>query len=69
MDFGSITSALGLGGEFNTPVGALIEKATSESLVNTDWALNMQICDEVRVGINHQAVFTLLVHVLDLAGG
>ncbi|CAM9711501.1 unnamed protein product [Pylaiella littoralis] len=51
MDFGSITSALGLGGEFNTPVGALIERATSESLVNTDWALNMQICDE----IDHQA--------------
>lgn len=47
MDFGSITSALGLGGEFSTPVGALIEKGTSESLANTDWALNMQICDEV----------------------
>lgn len=34
-------------GEFSTPVGALIEQATSESLVNTDWALNLQICDEV----------------------
>ncbi|CAM9860638.1 unnamed protein product, partial [Hapterophycus canaliculatus] len=36
-----------LGGEFNTPVGRLIETATSESLVTTDWGLNMQICDEV----------------------
>lgn len=35
-------------GEFSTPVGGLIEQATSESLVNTDWALNLQICDEVR---------------------
>ena len=34
-------------GEFSTPVGGLIEQATSESLVNTDWALNLQICDEV----------------------
>ncbi|CAN0572894.1 unnamed protein product, partial [Ectocarpus sp. 12 AP-2014] len=38
------------GTEFTTGIGSLIEKATSESLVNTDWALNMQICDE----INHQ---------------
>lgn len=56
MDFGSITSALGLGGEFNTPVGALIERATSESLVNTDWALNMQICDEVRMPLRLYAM-------------
>ncbi|CAM9576659.1 unnamed protein product, partial [Scytosiphon promiscuus] len=35
------------GGEFNTPVGRLIETATSESLVTTDWGLNMQICDEI----------------------
>lgn len=34
-------------GEFSTPIGGLIEQATSESLVNTDWALNLQICDEV----------------------
>lgn len=53
MDFGSITSALGLGGEFNTPVGALIEKATSESLVNTDWTLNMHICDEVGMSMHY----------------
>eukprot|EP00903_Cladosiphon_okamuranus_P005348 g5344.t1 len=47
MDFGSIKSALGFGGEFSTPVGGLIEQATSESLVNTDWGLNLQICDEI----------------------
>ena len=34
-------------GEFSTQVGALIEQATSESLISTDWALNLQICDEV----------------------
>lgn len=38
---------LGLGGEFLTPVGKQVEQATSESLVNADWGLNMQICDEV----------------------
>lgn len=34
-------------GEFSTPVGGLIEQATSESLVNAEWGLNLQICDEV----------------------
>lgn len=48
MDFASILPNLGLGGEFLSPVGKEIEQATSESLVNPDWALNMQICDQVR---------------------
>eukprot|EP00904_Undaria_pinnatifida_P013217 jgi/Undpi1/9025/HiC_scaffold_26.g11485.m1 len=47
MDFASILPNLGLGGEFLSPVGKEIEQATSESLVNPDWALNMQICDEI----------------------
>ncbi len=42
-----LPSAAPTPGEFSTPVGALIEQATSESLINTDWALNLQICDEV----------------------
>lgn len=45
MDF---LSSMGLGGEFQTAVGSEIEKATSERLVSPDWALNMEICDEVR---------------------
>lgn len=48
MDFASILPNLGLGGEFLSPVGKEIEQATSESLVNPDWGLNMQICDQVR---------------------
>lgn len=42
-----VSSSLGLGGEFMTPIGKGVENATSESLVNPDWTLNMQICDEV----------------------
>lgn len=42
-----VSSSLGLGGEFMTPVGKGVENATSESLVNPDWTLNMHICDEV----------------------
>ncbi|CAM9634116.1 unnamed protein product, partial [Choristocarpus tenellus] len=38
---------MGLGGEFSNPVGAAIEKATSESLVGADWSANIQICDEI----------------------
>ncbi|XP_055079695.1 target of Myb protein 1 isoform X2 [Periophthalmus magnuspinnatus] len=36
-----------LGNPFSTPVGQLIEKATSSSLPSEDWALNMEICDIV----------------------
>lgn len=36
-----------LGNPFSTPVGQLIEKATSSSLPSEDWALNMEICDLV----------------------
>ncbi|XP_055009050.1 target of Myb protein 1 [Boleophthalmus pectinirostris] len=36
-----------LGNPFSTPVGQLIEKATSSSLPSEDWALNMEICDVV----------------------
>ena len=32
---------------FNTPAGELVEKATSTTLENEDWGLNMQVCDAV----------------------
>lgn len=46
MDFTSMLPA-GLGFEFMTPVGKLIEAATSENLVSANWGMNLQICDEV----------------------
>ncbi|KAI7803062.1 target of Myb protein 1 isoform X1 [Triplophysa rosa] len=36
-----------LGNPFSTPVGQLIENATSSSLPSEDWGLNMDICDIV----------------------
>ncbi|KAM8723627.1 target of Myb1 membrane trafficking protein isoform 3-T3 [Acanthopagrus schlegelii] len=36
-----------LGNPFSTPVGQLIESATSSSLPSEDWALNMEICDMI----------------------
>ncbi|CAL1588497.1 unnamed protein product [Knipowitschia caucasica] len=36
-----------LGNPFSSPVGQLIEKATSSSLPSEDWALNMEVCDLV----------------------
>ncbi|TRY91440.1 hypothetical protein DNTS_018805 [Danionella cerebrum] len=35
------------GNPFSTPVGQLIEHATSSSLPSEDWSLNMEICDIV----------------------
>uniref|UniRef100_A0A9J7YVS7 Target of myb1 membrane trafficking protein n=1 Tax=Cyprinus carpio carpio TaxID=630221 RepID=A0A9J7YVS7_CYPCA len=36
-----------IGNPFSTPVGQLIEHATSSSLPSEDWGLNMEICDFV----------------------
>ncbi|XP_058626216.1 target of Myb protein 1 isoform X3 [Onychostoma macrolepis] len=36
-----------IGNPFSTPVGQLIEHATSSSLPSEDWGLNMEICDIV----------------------
>lgn len=36
-----------LGNPFSTPVGQLLESATSSSLPSEDWALNMEICDMI----------------------
>ncbi|XP_056609952.1 target of Myb protein 1 isoform X2 [Triplophysa dalaica] len=36
-----------LGNPFSTPVGQLIENATSSSLPSEDWGLNMDVCDIV----------------------
>uniref|UniRef100_A0A672H070 Target of myb1 membrane trafficking protein n=1 Tax=Salarias fasciatus TaxID=181472 RepID=A0A672H070_SALFA len=36
-----------MGNPFSTPVGQLIERATSASLPSDDWELNMEICDMV----------------------
>lgn len=30
-----------------TPVGQLVERATAETLISTDWGLNMEACDLV----------------------
>ncbi|XP_055050653.2 target of Myb1 membrane trafficking protein isoform X1 [Misgurnus anguillicaudatus] len=36
-----------IGNPFSTPVGQLVENATSSSLPSEDWGLNMEICDIV----------------------
>ncbi|CAN9505798.1 unnamed protein product [Ophioblennius macclurei] len=36
-----------MGNPFSTPVGQLIERATSASLQSDDWELNMEICDMI----------------------